>query len=157
MVGWHHRLNGRKFEQTPGVGDEQGSLACCSMGLQRVGHDRVTELNWTDWTVFLQLIHSGLVWVIINTLTAQTHGRVLSWNKMFMCMCVCVCVYETLFSAPNETHRPRVKKRRLLKGETRCNYQKKGVGLEDVFKKAILSGIYHNETLTRTTFHTWVR
>ena len=23
MVGWYHQLNGRKFEQAPGVGDEQ--------------------------------------------------------------------------------------------------------------------------------------
>ena len=30
MVGWHHRLNGHGFEQAPGVGDGQGSLACCS-------------------------------------------------------------------------------------------------------------------------------
>ena len=30
MVGWHHRLNGHEFEQAPGVGDEQGSLASCS-------------------------------------------------------------------------------------------------------------------------------
>ena len=30
MVGWHHRLKGHKFEQTPGVGDGQGSLVCCS-------------------------------------------------------------------------------------------------------------------------------
>ena len=30
MVGWHHRLNAHEFEQTPGVGDGQGSLACCS-------------------------------------------------------------------------------------------------------------------------------
>ena len=30
MVGWHQRLNGHEFEQTPGVGDEQGSLACYS-------------------------------------------------------------------------------------------------------------------------------
>ena len=30
IVGWHHRLNGHEFEQTPGVGDGQGSLACCS-------------------------------------------------------------------------------------------------------------------------------
>ena len=29
MAGWHHRLNGREFEWTPGVGDGQGSLACC--------------------------------------------------------------------------------------------------------------------------------
>ena len=30
MVGWHHRLNGREFEQTQGDSEGQGSLACCS-------------------------------------------------------------------------------------------------------------------------------
>ena len=30
MVGWHHRLNGHEFEQTPGDGGGQGSLACFS-------------------------------------------------------------------------------------------------------------------------------
>ena len=30
MVGGHHRLNGREFEQTLGDGEGQGSLACCS-------------------------------------------------------------------------------------------------------------------------------
>ena len=30
MVGWHHQFNGREFEQAPGDGEEQGSLACCS-------------------------------------------------------------------------------------------------------------------------------
>ena len=30
MVGWHHWLNGREFEQAPGVGDGEGNLACCS-------------------------------------------------------------------------------------------------------------------------------
>ena len=30
MVGWHHRLDGHEFEQAPGVGDVQRSLACCS-------------------------------------------------------------------------------------------------------------------------------
>ena len=30
MLGWHHRLNGHEFEQALGVGDGQGSLACCS-------------------------------------------------------------------------------------------------------------------------------
>ena len=29
MVGWHHRLDGHEFEQVPGVGGGQGSLACC--------------------------------------------------------------------------------------------------------------------------------
>ena len=31
MVGCHHQLNGHDFEQTLGVGDGQGSLACCSL------------------------------------------------------------------------------------------------------------------------------
>ena len=41
MVGWDHRLDGHEFEQAPGVGDGQESLACYiwSMGLQRVRHD----------------------------------------------------------------------------------------------------------------------
>ena len=43
IVGWHHRLDGREFEQAPGVGDGQGSLACCSPW---VGHAWATELNW---------------------------------------------------------------------------------------------------------------
>ena len=30
MVGWHHQLIGHEFEQALGVGDRQGSLACCS-------------------------------------------------------------------------------------------------------------------------------
>ena len=30
MVGWHHRLYGHEFEQALGVGEGQGSLACCS-------------------------------------------------------------------------------------------------------------------------------
>ena len=30
MVGWHHRLDEPEFEQAPGIGDGQGSLACCS-------------------------------------------------------------------------------------------------------------------------------
>ena len=30
MVGWHHRLCGHEFVQTLGIGDGQGSLACCN-------------------------------------------------------------------------------------------------------------------------------
>ena len=31
MIGWHHRINGHEFEQTPGDNGGQGSLACCSL------------------------------------------------------------------------------------------------------------------------------
>ena len=30
MVGWHHQGDGHEFEKALGVGDEQGSLGCCS-------------------------------------------------------------------------------------------------------------------------------
>ena len=32
MVGWHHRLYGHDFEQSPGDSEGRGSLACCSPG-----------------------------------------------------------------------------------------------------------------------------
>ena len=48
LAGWHHQLDGYEFGWTPGVGDGQGGLALQFMGLQRVGHDWVTELNWTE-------------------------------------------------------------------------------------------------------------
>ena len=46
MAGWHYWINGHAFEQALGVGDGQGSLACCSPWGCRVRHDWVTELNW---------------------------------------------------------------------------------------------------------------
>ena len=30
MVGWHHWFSGHEFGQTPGDGEGQGSLPCCS-------------------------------------------------------------------------------------------------------------------------------
>ena len=43
MVGWHHRLNGHEFEEAPGDGEGQGSLACCSPWGRRVGRNWATE------------------------------------------------------------------------------------------------------------------
>ena len=46
MVGCHHRLNGHEFEQALGVGDGQGSLACCSPWNHKDSrHNWATELN----------------------------------------------------------------------------------------------------------------
>ena len=50
MAGWHHQLDAHEFGWTPGVGDEQGGLTCCSSW----GHKESTrlsdwtELNWTE-------------------------------------------------------------------------------------------------------------
>ena len=30
IIEWHHEFNGHECEQALGVGDGQGSLACCS-------------------------------------------------------------------------------------------------------------------------------
>ena len=49
MVGWHHQLDGHEFGQAPGVGDGQGSLACCSPWV-REQLDTTEPLNWLiDW------------------------------------------------------------------------------------------------------------
>ena len=47
MVGWNHQLNGHEFESTPGVGDGQGGLACCSSWGRRES-DTTERLNCTD-------------------------------------------------------------------------------------------------------------
>ena len=44
MVGWHHRLNGHEFEQAPGGGEGQGSLASCSPWGQKES-DTTERLN----------------------------------------------------------------------------------------------------------------
>ena len=47
MVGWHHQLNGHEFEQTPGAGNGQGDLVCCtSWGRKEL--DTTEQLNWTE-------------------------------------------------------------------------------------------------------------
>ena len=52
IVGWHHQLNGYEFEQVPGVGDGQGSLACCCpLGTNEV--DTTERMNWTEHVITL--------------------------------------------------------------------------------------------------------
>ena len=54
MAGWHHRLNGHEFDVNSGSWwwtEKPGML--WFMGSQRVGHDWVTELSWTDTVLLL--------------------------------------------------------------------------------------------------------
>ena len=44
IVGWHQGLDGHKFEQAAGIGDGQGSLACCSL-CGRKESDMTERLN----------------------------------------------------------------------------------------------------------------
>ena len=48
VVGWHHQFDGHEFGQAPGVGDEQGSLQCCSLlVLKELG--TTEQLNRTEF------------------------------------------------------------------------------------------------------------
>ena len=47
MARWHHGLDGCESEWTPGVGDGQGGLVCCSSwGCKLL--DTTERLNWTE-------------------------------------------------------------------------------------------------------------
>ena len=48
MVGWHHRLDGHEFEQTPGVGDGQGSWFAAVCGVSK---------TWTQLSDCVTTIH----------------------------------------------------------------------------------------------------
>ena len=59
MAGWHHWLNGRESEWTPGVGDGQGGLAYCdSWGCK--GSDMTERLNWTEWIILIDKIGKNI-------------------------------------------------------------------------------------------------
>ena len=73
MAGWHHWLNGRESDWTPGVGDGQGGLACCDSW----GHkesETTERLNWTElkgnqpW-IFIERTHTEV--------DAQYFGRLI--------------------------------------------------------------------------------
>ena len=70
MVGWYHQLDGHEFEQTPGVGDGQGSLACCGLW----GHKELHTNEQLDWTE-LKLYYWGV------------------WGGISMHTCVCICTH----------------------------------------------------------------
>ena len=47
MVGWHHWFNRHEFEQAPGDGEGQGSLACCNPWVTKC------QTQLSDWTTTL--------------------------------------------------------------------------------------------------------
>ena len=71
MVGWHHWLNGHGLGWTPGVGDGQGGLVCCSPW----GHkwlDMTEQLNWTDWVAMVVQSRTLSTFPLLQEETSQT-------------------------------------------------------------------------------------
>ena len=50
MVRWHHQCNGHEFVRTPGVGDGQGSLACCGSWVHTAVRLAKSRTQLSDWT-----------------------------------------------------------------------------------------------------------
>ena len=66
MVGWHHRCDGREFEQALRVGDGQGSLECCSpWGCIELDTNEAIELTYTHHKYLL--LQSEAVYKIISS------------------------------------------------------------------------------------------
>ena len=59
MVGWHHQLDGHEFEQALGVGDGQGSMACCSPW----GHKESDITEWLNWQEPLNTNYVPKTWL----------------------------------------------------------------------------------------------
>ena len=83
MFGWHHRLNGRGFGWTSGVGDGQRGLACCgSWGHQEL--DTTEQLNWTETNLLIYKTEIDRYWkTYLWLLKGKCGGRDKSeaWNE----------------------------------------------------------------------------
>ena len=87
MVGWHHWLNGHDFEQVLGVGDGQGSLACCSpWGLK--------ESDMTEWLTELRVIYSWITGLFSNLVLSHFSVSVPEQWPFFYFFYFFVCVIK---------------------------------------------------------------
>ena len=73
MAGWHHWLDGRESEWTPGVGDGQGGLVCCN-SWGRKESDTTEQLNWTEQSKkSIQTPYQFLKLVLLLFIMAASH------------------------------------------------------------------------------------
>ena len=93
MAGWHHRLDGREFEWTLGVGDGQGGLACCSSWACKES-DMTERLKWLIEIIMWFLFFSWLIWCItLNDLKILNHPCIpginptQSWCMILLMYC----------------------------------------------------------------------
>ena len=92
MVRWHHRLDGHGCGWTPGVGDGQGGLACCS-SWGREELDMTERLNWTElnlntqWPTFVECLLCYFIYSLSNSTTTTIlwdsyySSQFYRWNK----------------------------------------------------------------------------
>ena len=80
MTGWHHWLDGRESEWTPGVGNGQGSLAFCDSW----GRKESDTTEWLSWTEPISAFSLKLLCTFLdckwNTITKLQNP----WKKMLV-------------------------------------------------------------------------
>ena len=83
-IAWHHRPSGREFKQTLGVGDGQGSLACCSPW-GRTELDTTEQLNNNTQNINV-LWKNAIWWLNYHTVCPVVQVQRLEvadlWNKI---------------------------------------------------------------------------
>ena len=84
MVGWHHQLGGHEFEQAPGIGAGQGSLACSSPW----GFKESNATEWLSWTE-LTPVRMG---IIKNSINNKCWSRCWERGTLLHCWWECKVV-----------------------------------------------------------------
>ena len=103
MVGWHHWLDGHKFEQAPGDGDGQRILAYCSPR----GHK---ESDMTDWTDSSYLTANKPIWEIIcfnwHDIYKHNFKVLVQWHLVHSQWCdITIFSFKTFSSPPIKVHK----------------------------------------------------
>ena len=97
MAGWHHGLDGRESEWTPGDGDGQGGLACCdSWG--RKEWTRLsgwTQLNWISLHSAWHQSQHSVVFDIINS-TSITNISVVKSESESLSLCSVSMIFVSI-------------------------------------------------------------
>ena len=87
MVGWHHWLNGHKFEQSLGDSEGQRSLVCCS-SWGRKESDMTERLNWTE------------CWILSKSFPASIEMIMCLSFLLLMCCITLICICWSILVTP---------------------------------------------------------
>ena len=101
MGGWHHRLDGREFRWTLGVGDGQGGLVCCNSWSHKES-DTIEQLNWTEVDKRVQGPQGGRSLRPLRRRKGYTALKEEKRTNFFFSTLVSLSYIKTLFSLSPE-------------------------------------------------------
>ena len=86
MVEWHHRLDGHEFEEAPGVGDGQESLACCSPWGHKESDttEPLNRLTGSNLSVHNRWTDKEVVYLYKGILPSHKKNKILPFSATWM-------------------------------------------------------------------------